>query len=290
MLKALSRRHGLVLAGLVVACLTPAAHASFVITDDTSFSYTGTVTDPTGVVTQIPNYVFNGTTYTGRDASLWVTSNAPTSIVGAGWENTMVLNTAWYATLAPASGYGWGNPNNTNTGFFQLYDEDSSSVTTVSGSWDSTKTVFTLSVTGSGASAEDYARLWDAPHTGGPASDTAGTFSSYSMSLVATFANPATEEFPGWWSTYETPVSITGSMTGTFQNESPNTALNGPYTYDLTFQGQNWASEQGASFTGSTYYAAGAVPEPATWLMLIVGFGMIGCAMRARREGLAAAA
>lgn len=34
---------------------------------------------------------------------------------------------------------------------------------------------------------------------------------------------------------------------------------------------------------------AGAVPEPATWVMMLAGFGMLGFAMRARREGVVAA-
>jgi len=35
---------------------------------------------------------------------------------------------------------------------------------------------------------------------------------------------------------------------------------------------------------------AGAVPEPATWAMLILGFGLVGCAVRRRRGGKAALA
>ncbi|HYF29464.1 MAG TPA: PEPxxWA-CTERM sorting domain-containing protein, partial [Candidatus Paceibacterota bacterium] len=34
---------------------------------------------------------------------------------------------------------------------------------------------------------------------------------------------------------------------------------------------------------------AGAVPEPATWAMMILGFGAVGSLVRRRRHGLAAA-
>ena len=42
-----------------------------------------------------------------------------------------------------------------------------------------------------------------------------------------------------------------------------------------------------AQFT--PFGAAGAVPEPSTWAMMLVGFGALGCAMRRRRRLLAAA-
>jgi hypothetical protein len=31
------------------------------------------------------------------------------------------------------------------------------------------------------------------------------------------------------------------------------------------------------------------VPEPATWAMMLIGFGAIGCTMRAKRKRVAAA-
>ena len=53
--------------------------------------------------------------------------------------------------------------------------------------------------------------------------------------------------------------------------------LNGPFTYnDLSF-----------SFSGTT---AGAVPEPETWAMMILGLGGVGAAMRVRRRRVAFAA
>ena len=48
----------------------------------------------------------------------------------------------------------------------------------------------------------------------------------------------------------------------------------------------------GAGFTtasGLTYAASPDVPEPATWMMLILGVAMIGFAARRRSEGMALA-
>lgn len=45
---------------------------------------------------------------------------------------------------------------------------------------------------------------------------------------------------------------------------------------------------EGDSF--SLVVSAGAVPEPATWAMMIAGFGLVGSAMRRRRGNLAVAA
>jgi hypothetical protein len=38
------------------------------------------------------------------------------------------------------------------------------------------------------------------------------------------------------------------------------------------------------SFSGALSFASGAVPEPATWAMLILGFGVIGTALRRQRK------
>jgi hypothetical protein len=40
-----------------------------------------------------------------------------------------------------------------------------------------------------------------------------------------------------------------------------------------------------ATFSGTATFAAGAIPEPASWALMIGGFGLIGAAMRRRRTG-----
>jgi hypothetical protein len=55
------------------------------------------------------------------------------------------------------------------------------------------------------------------------------------------------------------------------------------------FAGQNSIRITGiagvnASYGGNITFAPNAVPEPATWAMMLVGFGMVGSAMRYRRR------
>jgi len=254
-----------------------AAQAGYFVLNDTDFSYTGTVTDPTGAVNTIPIFTDVSGTYTGRDASIWASSGAPTSVSYPGFENATLFMTAWYPTLL--SGAGWGNPNNNDNGFFQYYDTSNATITSATGHWNDAHTQFTLNITGSGAGDPGTARLWDAPNLGGAAIDTAGTFEAFNLSLLATFASPATEELPGWYSTYATPTSITGSVTGTFLNQSPH--YSGLYAYDLTFQGQDWARTVGASGTGPSYFGA-TVPEPAT--LLLFGAALLGLGYGVRRK------
>ncbi len=54
----------------------------------------------------------------------------------------------------------------------------------------------------------------------------------------------------------------------------------------VTFTGT--AGDDGIDFDRLVYKGDGAVPEPATWAMLIVGFGLVGFAARRRRAVLVA--
>src|SRR5574337_904573 len=81
----------------------------------------------------------NGTRQTltnARDGNVYVASNSP----GYDPTNLAYFSTAWYYTTFPANGDGWGNPNNTNTGFVQYYD--SSAAPVVSGGWSNGGTRF----------------------------------------------------------------------------------------------------------------------------------------------------
>jgi hypothetical protein len=42
----------------------------------------------------------------------------------------------------------------------------------------------------------------------------------------------------------------------------------------------------GGTYSGTMTFSAAAVPEAATWAMMLGGFGMIGAAMRRRRTSL----
>lgn len=53
-------------------------------------------------------------------------------------------------------------------------------------------------------------------------------------------------------------------------------------TYRLRVQGT--PGTQNGAFGGSVAFVAGAVPEPATWLMMLLGFGAIGFSMRSKKS------
>ncbi|WP_375290935.1 PEPxxWA-CTERM sorting domain-containing protein [Qipengyuania sp.] len=57
------------------------------------------------------------------------------------------------------------------------------------------------------------------------------------------------------------------------------------YTTNQTLNGIGFETLPGTVITATTDFSGAAVPEPATWAMLILGFGTIGGAMRARRRG-----
>lgn len=56
-------------------------------------------------------------------------------------------------------------------------------------------------------------------------------------------------------------------------------------TFNIGFS-ENMSQADVANFQANTSFATGAVPEPATWAMMMVGFGAIGGAMRYRRKGV----
>lgn len=49
----------------------------------------------------------------------------------------------------------------------------------------------------------------------------------------------------------------------------------------LTVAGQAWTN---GAYSGTLNFAKVAVPEPATWLMMILGFGLVGGMLRSRRQ------
>lgn len=89
------------------------------------------------------------------------------------------------------------------------------------------------------------------------------------------------------------PVTYTGAQLGKISGASNGNRTagdtNGVFVFSfadpvtaIEFQSKSKSFEI-ASISGF----AGAVPEPATWTMLILGVGMIGVALRRRREGAA---
>jgi hypothetical protein len=68
-----------------------------------------------------------------------------------------------------------------------------------------------------------------------------------------------------------------------------NNNLTGPYSVTTTFRIQATASSTDASSSPTTILSAVAVPEPATWGLMILGFGSAGAMLRRRRTAVALA-
>ncbi len=85
-------------------------------------------------------------------------------------------------------------------------------------------------------------------------------------------------------------AAITGVsfVSGGFAGEQPVLTFDADHIF-LNFQGISQATAPGTSYTYAVSFADSAVPEPASWAMMIGGFGVAGAAMRTRRRKTALA-
>ncbi|MCY7280567.1 MAG: FxDxF family PEP-CTERM protein [Sphingomonas bacterium] len=80
-------------------------------------------------------------------------------------------------------------------------------------------------------------------------------------------------------------LAFTLSPTGIFENGTlANVSLTAGANNTLIVNGQNFGD---GAFSGTLVFAAqSAVPEPATWAMMLLGFGAVGFSVRRRRPTL----
>ena len=192
-----------------------------------------------------------------RDGNLSVTSSAP----AAYGSDLAYLSTAWYFTTFPANGDGWGNPNNTNDGFIQYYDE--TGTPTITGGWQPGYTQFQLTVTGGSGDTFNAGRFWPAPNSGA-ASISSGEFVDFNLNLNAQFASPAVlNSTTSWYETSAMPASMTGTLTGIFLNNGTDANQHGYYRFSYTLTGPgSWAEDNSATWDDDS---DGGAPPASLW-------------------------
>ncbi|WP_200345830.1 PEP-CTERM sorting domain-containing protein [Halochromatium glycolicum] len=227
-----------------------------------------------------------------RDLSLYIADNDQVA------PNFNMMMGSWWYTTDDQGRSGWGNTRgNTGVGFLQLYDNDSSTDSSLSMMFDAFDgtyyTEFEMDLEGSDAGSSDYARLsaYDNVNDG-------GVWHSYSLNLTATGLQ-GEEIAPGVIESTVQPTGVTGSIAGLFEiteNETSPDRL-GFYSVDLGLSMTNWAWSNRDSlktqdndgnviddeFSPSVFRTVSEVPEP-TMLSLLGIAGLMASFTYRRRK------
>jgi hypothetical protein len=238
---------GVMLATIALLAIAGSGHApeKFLASTD-RWSYSGTVSVYNSFSDAVSgrNPRTPAIAFPTRDGSLYVARN-----MGGEYSEFNAILTNWYATTNPdPEKKGWGNPNNKNEGFIQMYDADASNWQNQKAYWNQAKTIFTVEAKGqrasypSAANPGDYARLWNAGSPPASGEGTKGTFLRYEYKMVADGLTATDPDKDGYWESTGNAASYSGSFKAIFQNESTrHPESNGFYVVSLTFGNSSWA-------------------------------------------------
>ncbi|WP_260596772.1 PEPxxWA-CTERM sorting domain-containing protein [Sphingomonas endolithica] len=209
-----------------------------------------------------------------------------TALVGA---LTLSAAPAYAGTFLVEVGTNLGSPNGTGSGV----DQPKFRVTNTTAGSDTTPYLTSLALTLDGGSIYNITNIDNfgggSINGGTDNSPGVGTPSETLLpSKTAMLTYGATNFDPGAYSAFRVNFGTTANPSASvdFRNVLFNGAntLTGTFSDGsvgrVNFSGSTTADP--ASFSFNSFAATGAVPEPATWAMMIVGMGAVGFAMRRR--------
>ncbi len=142
---------------------------------------------------------------------------------------------------------------------------------------------------------DDAASAWIGPNSDSSLNGPVGTY-DYQVTFSLAGLNPATASITGQWASDNKGVDIlingvsTGQSTNSqFSAFTPFSVISGfqtgANTLDFIVHNDGGPTGVRVEMTGTAGYA---VPEPATWALMLAGFGGMGAALRRKRETIAA--